>query len=131
MNSLEVVVGASLEELAEVGSGAREGQYQEGAAARAGLSMVLKTTAAFRTAIRGANTEPKASYTAHPRRLGKGSKHLRSHGGEADSITLPPLLIPVSRVLLHETDNLATTQAGLLPDGDPVSSVDTSPSSGA
>lgn len=36
MNSLKVVVGASLEELAEVGSGAREGQSQEGAAARRG-----------------------------------------------------------------------------------------------
>lgn len=36
MNSLEVVMGASLEELAEVSSGAREGQPQEGAAARRG-----------------------------------------------------------------------------------------------
>lgn len=56
---------------------------------------------------------------------------LGANGGEADFIASPCLLNLVPQGLLHETDNLAKTQAGLLPDGDPVSSVDKSPSSGA
>lgn len=93
--------------------------------------MVLKACAVSKTAVRGAKTELTASYTAHPWQLGKNSKHLRDYGGEADFISLLHLLIPVPQDLLHETDNLAQTQAGLLPGGDSVSSVNMSPCLGA
>lgn len=74
----------------------------------------LKGSAASKTAIRGAETQ----LTAFPWGLGKGSKRLRNHNAEADSVTLPHLLISVPRDRLHKTDNLAQIQAVLLPDGD-------------
>lgn len=121
MNSLEVVARTSTGELAEVkkhSSKSWRGQPAE-------LSTVLKAHVS-KTATSGAETAPTARFLAHPWRLGKGSKHLRNHSGE--SITLPLLLMSVPQDLLYETDNLAQTQVGLFPDGNPVPSVDISPS---
>ena len=115
MNSLVVAVGISPGEPAEA-----QPQKPAAAAPIGAVHCAESAPDASKAALRGAETELPASCSARARRRGKGPRHLSNHGGEAGSITLPPLLIPVPQDLLHEADNLAQTREVLLPGGDPV-----------